>query len=195
MANNTSFSFSNQNISVSSGEIFTVDVMMYSSEKPIVSFDAYLLYDPNILSPKNLSDLGQGSLFNDIGAKIISPGKIYLYGINDATIKEESIGKIATLNFEAIQTGSTRISFDCDELSKESYAVIVDDENLSNVINCTATNTHSLPVMVKEANGSSVLGADTSYKDVNYSLILIGVFIIVAAFAFAIKYKNKFFSK
>ncbi|QQS44592.1 hypothetical protein IPM65_03260 [Candidatus Roizmanbacteria bacterium] len=175
-----SFSFEPVNISASAGDIIPVDVMIYSGADPVISTDIYISYDPSILSiasPQN-PELKKGELFQSVDAKVIQPGSLYIYAINpSADLKQVTNGKIATIYFQAQKEGSTELRFDCVPFMSQTSQIIRNDEELSNIINCTSTRSHSTSVVIndrQEVLGVSVgNGVQPTWGYVIVSLLMI----------------------
>lgn len=158
-----SFSFDPVNITASAGDIIPVDVMIYSGSDPVISTDIYISYDPSILSiasPQN-PELKKGELFQSVDAKIIQPGNLYVYAINQSPdLKQVTNGKIATVYFKAEKSGTTNLRFECVPFMSQTSQIIRNDEELTNIINCTTTRAHATSVVVQDKK--EVLGVSVS---------------------------------
>lgn len=158
-----SFSFEPVNVTVSKGDIIPLDVMIYSGDDPVISTDAWIAYDPTMLSistPQN-PELIKGELFQSVDAKIISPGRLYIYAINPShTEKKETNGKLATVYFKAEKSGQVELRFECNPFSTQTSQIIKNDEELNNIINCTSTQSHTSTVTI--GNSGSVLGVSVN---------------------------------
>lgn len=192
MTNIASFSFDPISVTTKEGDLVSIDILMHSGSSPVISADAWIAYDPKILTPiiDKSSGLKPGNLFQLTDAKIISPGSMYIYAINQLTSKSDiANGKLATVNFKAIASGSTELSFNCDSYQKQTSQIIKYDPALTNIINCTASKTHTATINIEN---SSVLGAQTDYYSKTKNSILL---ILFAIFIGVLYFRFRHFSK
>jgi len=189
MTNISSFSFDPISATVTEGGTLTVDVLMYSGSDPIISTDVWISYNPEILTPITEGEQAVigGDFFQITDAKIVSPGKMYLYAINQSPANVNTTnGKLASIRFKARKTGTTELHFDCIPFHKQTSQIIKYDAELSNVINCRATRAHSSSVVVKSEN---VLGASTqnSYQT---GYIVLAILLVVFTGVLYLRYKR-----
>ena len=187
-----SFSFAPVNITASAGDIIPVDVMIYSGSDPVISTDIYISYDPSILSiatPQN-PELKKGELFQSVDAKVIQPGNLYIYAINpSADLKQITNGKIATIYFQAQTSGTTDLRFECVPFMNQTSQIIRNDEDLTNVINCTTTRAHSTSVVVQDK--TDVLGVSvTNNMQSKLGYVVISLLMLVLTAVLFMRYRK-----
>jgi hypothetical protein len=159
-----SISFDPIEIQSKTNEIITVDVNIYTADTPVASTDVWVRYDPRYLEPL-VDTTKKGNLFNTIDTKIVSPGNLYVYGVQQDTSQSESKkGKLATLSFKALSSGQTQLSFECVPFKKQTSQIIKADSQLTNIISCPATVTHTAQVTISA--DSSVLGENTRMNSI-----------------------------
>jgi len=189
MANIASFSFDPITTTTQEGQIFTTDILMYSGSEPVISSDVMISYNPEVLTPitDGASDIQPGDFFQITDAKILSPGKMYIYAINQSPSQSGvANGKLATISFRARKAGSTELRFDCIPFKKQTSQIITNDPDLTNIINCTTTRAHSSTVLIEA--GNNVLGASTQKP---YQTWYVGLAILFAIFAGVIYFRYK----
>lgn len=160
MANTASFSFDPVTINAKAGEVFPVDILIYTGSEKVVSTDVFVNYDSEKLSalPNKKPRIESGELFQKTDAKLVSPGKLYLYGLNENITNANSTnGKIATIYFQAKKSGKTELNFDCISFQEHSSKIIKNDENFSNIVNCQVSRSHNTIIDIDA--GKDVLGA------------------------------------
>lgn len=184
MANTASFSFQPVSQSVTAGDVFPVDVLMYTGSESVVSSDVWISYDPKMVTPviEGKDGIVGGEFFAVTEAKIISPGNLYIFALNTVQgASAEANGKLATIQFRAETSGTTELSFACIPFQKKTSQIIRKDASLTNIINCTSTRTHTSELTIEPGN---VLGASTTV----YTPMLPMSLIIMGAFFFGILY-------
>jgi|GEM_PF-1823038 len=176
MAQPSTLSFEPAIQTVSTGDTVAVAIQVSGRDTPIVSADVWIRFDPSLLtvaSPES-QNVKKGPLFEHVDAKLISPGSLYVYAINSTNTPRSNIeGTVATVEFKALKSGRAEIRFDCSPAEKQTSQLITTDSTLSNVIDCTATKTHTSTVTI--GSSQNVLGAATSRSP--------GFSMITAAFA------------
>jgi len=190
MAPIASFSFDPISITAKAGEIVTIDVLMYSGSDPVISSDVWISYNPEKLTPitEGLSDVKGGNFFQITDAKIVSPGKMYLYAINQSpSAANIANGKLASISFMAREAGSTDLRFDCVPFQKQTSQIISYDAELSNIINCTTTRAHTASITVEKAG--NVLGASTQNSYQTWYIALAVLFVLFTGVLF-LRYKR-----
>lgn len=152
-----SLSFEPTSITASQGDHIPVDILIYSGTERVISTDVYITYDPQILAVTEQID--GGDLFQSVGVKHIAPGKAYVYGINLDVAQAKSVeGNVARIYFQALSSGTTKLQLDCVPFSQQTSQIISQKEELTNIIHCDSTRTHTSTVTV---DGNSVLGENT----------------------------------
>jgi len=173
MANNASFSFDPITINVKAGDKFPVDILIFSGSEKVISSDIFIDYDSEKLTalPHETETLQSGGLFQKTDAKIISPGKLYLFGLNEnISISNPANGKIATVYFQAKSSGTTELNFNCISFQEQTSKIIKNDQELSNIVDCQASRSHNLVIKIEPS--SDILGASASnLPGANYYLI------------------------
>lgn len=187
-----SFSFEPVVKTVSQGDVVAVDVMMYSGDTPVISSDVWISYNPELLSIQNPQspDIEKGSLFQNVNARTIAPGSIYLYGIqNSKTSTSAANGKIATIYFKAEKSGQALLRFECVPFSKQTSQIIESNAELTNIINCESTRSHTSTVTITSDN--SVLGASTSRMGISLvSMLVVGGILAILIGLFVYRYRK-----
>lgn len=189
MANTASFSFDPITTTTQEGEIFTTDILMYSGSDPVISSDVLISYNPEVLTPitDGASDIQPGDFFQIIEAKILSPGKVYIYAINQSPSQSRAAnGKLASVSFRARKAESTELRFDCIPFQKLTSQIIANDPDLTNIINCTTTRAHTSTVLIEA--GNNVLGTSTQKS---YQTWYVGLAVLFAIFAGVLYFRYK----
>ena len=177
MTNTASFSFDPIVITAEQGDILTVDILMYSGTDPVVSSDVWVSYNPDFLTPitEGDYDMKPGNFFQITDVKIFSPGKIYLYAINQSpTASDTTNGRLASVSFKAQKKGTTELRFDCMPFQKQTSQIIRQDPEFTNIINCASTRSHTSVITIDQGG---VLGASTQNSN---QTIYIGLAILFA---------------
>lgn len=190
MVNSASFSFYPISVTAQAGETITVDVLMYSGSDPVISSDAWISYNPEILTPITEGSMyvKGGDFFQITDAKILSPGKMYLYAINQSpSAANIANGKLASISFMAREAGSTDLRFDCVPFQKQTSQIIRYDPELSNIINCTTTRAHTASITITEAG--NVLGTTTQNAYQTWYIALAILFVLFTGVLF-LRYKR-----
>ncbi len=169
-----SLSFEPVSLSVKEGDIIPVDILIYTGSDKAISTDVWVSYNPDYFmpAPSYESMVEKGSLFQRVDAKLISPGSLYMYGINESAVSAPANGKLATLFLQAKKTGQSEIRFQCKDVGTATSQIIKQDGALENIINCERTTSHTAQITISE--NSSVLGAST-IQDGATSWIFIGL--------------------
>lgn len=143
-----------QNI-VSLGDSLDLAINIFGDQEPIASTDVLISYNPSLLQP--ILPAKNSGLFESVEAKIVAPGKLYLYGLRrSADHSQTANGNIATITFKAIDKGTTTFKFECETGEQNTSQIIKNSPELTNIINCERTLAHSQMVSVGNAQ---VLGA------------------------------------
>lgn len=179
-------SFDPTNSKVKPNEIVKVTINMYSGNETVASTDISIHYDPNILEPLPSNTIN-GNIFETVQAKIISPGNLYVYGIQeDKTKAKTAQGSVATIAFRALKEGATAITFNCNPTSPNTSQIITVN-NLDNIISCTATSAHTAQINISKGN---VLGIADSYGKLSPMTTILGILVVVFTFFIFLKYQR-----
>lgn len=175
-------------VSVKKGETFKVAVNMFSGDQPVASTDIMINYDKLLLEP--LPDATEnGKIFNTIDAKVIVPGKLYVYGIKENRNQAQpALDTVATVSFKALKPGNATLSFDCNQRTKNTSKIIENNSELSDIISCNATVTHTTLVSISDG---AVLGVYTNiFSGINGFTAIFGVIVATATFFLFIRYQR-----
>lgn len=190
-----SLSFEPSQLSVSAGGVVPIDVHIYGGEDAVISSDVWISYDPSLLSVNKSSgtpNFEKGPLFENVQAKSIAPGSLYLYAINGNSTDKNISGKVATVYFTAKRGGQTELRFDCVPFGEKTSQIIENSAELNNVINCNLTRAHTSSINVTSQN--NVLGATTSNPFMP-PLLYLGVGLLIAFLAGILLYRYRQLSK
>lgn len=162
-----SLSFDPVSTSVKEGDVIPVQILIYTGSENVMSTDVWISYNPDyfIPAPTKQSVIEAGTLFQKVNAKVISPGSLYVFGINESASSTPANGSLATFFLQAVKSGSSEIRFQCNESGTLTSQIIKQNESLDNIINCGRTTSHTAQIAIK-AN-SSVLGASTASQSLN----------------------------
>lgn len=175
-----SLSLEPTSISVLQGDQIPIDLLIYSGKNTVISTDAYITYDPQLLAITEQID--GGDLFQSVGVKQISPGRAYVYGINlDIAQAKPAQGSVARIYFQALTSGTTKLQIDCVPFSEKTSQIVSQKDELTNIIHCDSTRTHTSAVTI---SGDNVLGTSTqnmfsTYKWHISTLILIAILTVI----------------
>jgi hypothetical protein len=168
-------------------QTFEVRVNMFTGDEAIASTDIMINYDKNLVEPLP-QNIKNGDIFKKTEAKVILPGKLYLFGIQeDKNLFQPAQGTVAIINFKALKPGIAKLSFDCNPTVKNTSQIIKSNTELENIINCTSTITHTSQVSIHEGN---VLGTSTQNFPINPYTILLGTLVASFSFIIFLKYQN-----
>ncbi|MBP9691474.1 hypothetical protein KBD81_05350 [Candidatus Woesebacteria bacterium] len=192
MTQTASFSFEPVVKTVSQGDVVAVDVMMYSGDTPVISSDVWISYNPEVLTIQNPQkvDIEKGPLFENVNARTIAPGSLYLYGIqNSKTSTTPANGKIATVYFTAQKSGQALLRFECVPFSKQTSQIIESNSELTNIIHCESTRSHTSTITV--TSDSNVLGASTRNAGISTtSILVVGGLLAILIGLFVYRYRK-----
>jgi hypothetical protein len=182
-----SLSFDPLTIQVKQGDIVKFNINMYSGDDAVASTDISISYDKGLLEPLP-SEIIKGNIFETVQAKIISPGNLYVYGIQeDKTAAKTAQGTVATISFKALHEGTSTLSFNCNPIAQNSSQIIKAND-LGNIISCAATSAHTSQITITKGN---VLGAYTqSYGRVGSITVILGILVAVFTFFIFLKYQR-----
>ncbi|HRN71338.1 MAG TPA: cohesin domain-containing protein [Candidatus Woesebacteria bacterium] len=175
-----SLSFNPTEIKAKQGQEIQLQINMFTGNEAVASTDVMINYDHTILEPV-LTKTQNGTIFQSVDSKIVIPGKLYVYGVQENTTQfANAQGTVATITFKTLQNGTNRLSFDCNPQIKNTSQIIKGDTTFENIINCTATTAHTSDIYITDGN---VLGAYTNtYGQLNAYTAIFGI--LVAVFSF-----------
>lgn len=190
-----SLSFEPSQTSASTGDVIPVDIYLNDGNNAVISSDIWISYNPsllNVTSSSGTPTFEKGPLFENVQAKNIAPGSLYLYAIKDTSSEKGSTGKVATVYFTAVKGGKTDLRFDCVPFGEKTSQIIQNSAELDNVINCTLTRAHISTVQIHAQD--NVLGAATSRSFLSPVLYL-GIGLLMAVLAGLLIYRYRKLSK
>jgi len=122
------FKFDKDQVSVSTGEEFDLQLIVDPEGEEITSVDVYIQFDQNLIEGISVNN---GSYFPTV-TNNISSSTIYVAGlVDDPASPKTGIGTVATIKFKGKTDGTATISFNCD-----SSKIIKNDINSTNIISC-----------------------------------------------------------
>lgn len=136
--------FEPTSVSTDVGQTFEIKINVDSSGEQILSTDAVVLYDKDILSVQSIAE---GTFFPTVTYDTSQEGQAYVAGMVDdpATWKEGS-GTVATVVFSAIANGSTTLTFDCTPGETIDSNIAKNDLHATDIIECSANGTTDVVV-------------------------------------------------
>ncbi len=181
-------SFDPSDIKIKNGQEIQVNINMFTGNEAVASTDIMINYDKSLLEPIPNSTKN-GTIFQTIDTKIISPGKLYIYGVQEN--KNEFVkaqGTVATVSFKTLKAGTTQLSFDCNPVIKNTSQIIKGSDSFQNIISCPSTIAHISSISIAEG---TVLGAyaDT-YGKLNTYTAIFGILVAVFTFFVFLKYQR-----
>lgn len=126
---------------VKSNAPFSIKIIVDSEEEEITSVDVYIVFDPKFLKTENIVG---GDYFPEVINKAIEDNKIYIAGlVKSPGDFRTGRGLLATITFNPILKGQTKLSFYCNEGS--TYDSNINNINKNNVetsdiISCSKNN-------------------------------------------------------
>lgn len=183
-----SLSFNPTDIKTKKGQEFQIQVNMFSGNEAVASTDVMINYDHTLLTPVT-EKTQNGSIFQTVEAKILMPGKLYVYGFTEHKNEFSSAqGTVATISFKALQNGQTNITFDCNPQIKNTSQIIAANSSFENIISCIATGAHTSQVTVHDGN---VLGTYTdTYGQLHTYTAIFGILVAVFTFFIFTRYQR-----
>jgi len=116
------------------GETFNVDVVVDAGSDEVVSTDAFILFDSNVLQVDSVAD---GDFFPTVTYTTES-SKVYIAGlVDDPASSKTGKGTLATITFKVIGDGNSDVTFDCRADATDSSKIVKNDINATNVITCS----------------------------------------------------------
>ncbi|OGK35360.1 hypothetical protein A3A93_04885 [Candidatus Roizmanbacteria bacterium RIFCSPLOWO2_01_FULL_38_12] len=176
-----SLSFDPIQQTTTTGQKVEVAVNIFTNNQAVASTDIWIKYDPNIVVPLP-NEVENGSLFQSIDAKIVTPGSLYIYGIqNNPSSSTPLLGTVATIKFQTLREGATDIGFECAPYKKQTSTIIAADRSLSNIISCPSTIAHTGRITVEEGG---ILGASTGKFSISPMYLVLGLVLLLTVFLF-----------
>ncbi len=187
-ASPASLSFDPIELTVKKGETFKINVNMFSADQSVASSDIMINYDKILLEPVPDS-IENGDVFNTIETKVIAPGKLYVYGIEENKNQAQSAqGTVAVVSFKALKTGIATLSFDCNQRNRNTSKIIKNDSQLEDIISCNATVSHVAEIAITDG---TVLGTYTDiFSNIKGYTAILGALVAVFTFFVFIRYQR-----
>ncbi len=133
--------FDPESVTVTSGNTFSVDIIVDPLGDEISGTDAYLLYDNSLLSY-------DGFVASDYFPVIVDRDEgeyVYLNGIiTDPTDFRDTSGSIGTASFTLLTDGSGVLEFYCDISQPDTSKIVRNDVDATNIIECENLVTMSI---------------------------------------------------
>lgn len=127
------FTLNPQSRTVAPDETFSVDVKINTDGENVTSADALFNFNSSILS---VSSITPGDFFPR-NFKTTTPSQIYVGGaVQNATETRTGTGLLATINFQAIGSGTASLAFDCTAGKTSDSNITKDDRNATDILNC-----------------------------------------------------------
>lgn len=146
-------------VSVASGQTISLNINIETGEDKVVASDIYLLYDTNLLDFQSVT---KGNFFNNITQNTSVPGKLYINAtIADALQAKSGTGTVAAVNFSTKNSGSSTLSFECQQGSNADSNIVKNDQNATDVIVCAANG--SATVQITSSQGLTPTPTPTVY--------------------------------
>ena len=166
-----SFDFDPDSTEIDVDDTFTVTVDIDAGTDQIAGTDIYISYDDDLLDLQSVT----GASYFPLVSNIPSTDRLYISGVvaNQGEYKTGA-GTVATLIFKGVADGSTELTFDCDLTQTDTSKIVKNDINASNVINCSALETHAVTIGA---------GDDTSANDSPDALPASGVYDMVVQYS------------
>ncbi|MBI3620272.1 hypothetical protein HY214_03980 [Candidatus Roizmanbacteria bacterium] len=138
-----SLNFSQTSFTINVGDTMTVDAKVDAGTDKVSSANVYVTYDSTVLEATSVTD---GSFF-PVTSHSIAAGRIYISGVvNDINLAPSGTGKLATIIFKSLKSGTATLAFDCSTSSNSTSKVIKNDVNATNVLICAQNGTAAVTV-------------------------------------------------
>lgn len=155
--------FDKTSVSISEGDTFEIQVVVDAGSDEIVSTDAYINFDSNILEAVSVAN---GTFFPTVFNELSSPGQAYIAGIvDDPATSKTGTGTIATITFKALTSGSTTLVYDCQQGENETSKIIKNDFDATNVIVCSENGSASVTAGTGGTGGTDDSTDDSATDD------------------------------
>lgn len=137
--------FEPSTVNTSVGQTFEAKINVTTGSDQIAAVDIYISYDQDLME---LQAVNNGQFFPTVHENTSQAGKIYIYGgVNDLSKSEIGTGTVARLNFKSKKVGNTDLTFDCIAGSTTDSNIIKNDQNASDVIQCSNNGKLTLNVV------------------------------------------------
>lgn len=139
---------------------FTVSINIDAGTDQLAGADIYITYDANLLEVQSITD---GSYFPQV-EDVSNTGRLYISGfVNTQGDYKTGAGTVATMSFRALQEGNTELTVDCDPSETDTSKIVINDTSLSNILDCTTLQAHSITISMNAPdNGSSTTTTTTT---------------------------------
>ena len=139
-----SLSLDPADLEVEGGQNLELKINVDSASDETVGIDAVLIYDRSFLQ---FNQVKNGSYFPSVASKD-EDGKVYVFAmVNSFNEPKSGQGTIASVVFTAIKEGNITLGFDCGaDLVNESN-IIINDENATDIINCTENGKTNIRIL------------------------------------------------
>lgn len=115
------------------GGMFSVDVKINTDGENATSADALFNFNSSIIS---VSSITPGDFFPQ-NFKTTTSTQVYVGGaVQNATETRTGSGLLATINFDAVGSGTTTLAFDCTAGKTSDSNITKDDRNATDILNC-----------------------------------------------------------
>ncbi len=130
-----SLKFDPSTLSANTGKNFDIKIVVDAGSEKIITSDAYVTYDSNLLDVSAVNDAG---FFQGIQKNFANPGRLYVGGfINDSGVTRTGTGNVATVTFKPKSPGTATLSFDCTQGSTTDSNIGKGDVHVSDIITCS----------------------------------------------------------
>lgn len=164
-----------------------IKVFVDAGADQITSSDAYVLYDANLISVKEVRN---GAMFPTVTSDHFQTGKVYIAGmVDDPTTYKTGKDILATIVFEGKNNGQTTLTFDCVDGATNESNITKKDINAPDIIQCglnnratiivgqggARTNTSGSGTQNNQLPRSGIFDKFEKYSFVGVILLLIGI--------------------
>jgi len=130
--------FNPNSATATKGETFNVEVIVDAGSDEIVSTDAFVLFNSDVLQVESVKD---GAFFPTVTYTTES-SKVYIAGlVDDPASSKTGKGTLATITFKVVGDGNSDVTFDCRSDATDGSKIIKNDINATNVISCSDNTT------------------------------------------------------
>jgi hypothetical protein len=149
------FKFNKDTINIAPNQDFTVDLIVDPESDPIVSIDAYIQFDSNVIETIDVTDANYFSILTHE----IRTSSVYIGGMNDLNNPKTGVGQVATIKFRAKTNGATTLTFNCS-----ASKIVKNDTDSTNVLSCDKNKTIEVTVGQGSASTTNTTSATDSGK-------------------------------
>lgn len=148
-----SLKFDPSSASVAVGSNTEIKVVVDAGTDQIVSTDAYINYDANLV---DVVSVNTGNFFQEHQKLTSTPGKIYIAGMLTSSGETRTgSGVLATIVFKGKSTGTVNLTFDCTQGSTIDSNIGKNDTNVVDIITCSDNGTGTISVGGSSSSSSS----------------------------------------